>query len=132
MALVRDYKASKGFPHAKWAADGHLQAALYALAVRDLLGHDLGGALYQPLKGADLRPRGAAVGNAAAGLVQTDVVDVDRWEALLAQLRAEAEDAAARMRAGELVPCPSRCSPRGCSYPGICRAPDAAPPPPTV
>ncbi|MEJ7891943.1 MAG: PD-(D/E)XK nuclease family protein [Solirubrobacteraceae bacterium] len=136
-ALVRDYKASKGFPQATWAADGHLQAALYALAARDLLGLELVGALYQPLKGADLRPRGAVVGASvsegqgwwAAGLVGNDVVDAAAWEALLGELRAEAEDAAARMRAGEIHPCPERCSPRGCAYPGICRAPDAAPPP---
>lgn len=129
-ALVRDYKASKGFPQATWAADGHLQAALYALAARDLLGLELAGAVYQPLKGVDLRPRGAVVeGDAAAGLVGNDVVDAAAWESLLTDLRAEAEAAAARMRAGEIVPCPERCSPRGCAYPGICRAPDAAPPP---
>jgi ATP-dependent helicase/DNAse subunit B len=129
-ALVRDYKASKGFPRATWAADGHLQAALYALAARELLGVELAGALYQPLRGTDLRPRGAAVeGSAATGLVANDVVDADAWESLLGQLRAEAEGAAARLRAGELHPCPERCTPRGCAYPGICRAPDAAPPP---
>ncbi|MEA2125907.1 MAG: hypothetical protein QOI80_2689, partial [Solirubrobacteraceae bacterium] len=129
-AIVRDYKASKGFPQATWAADGHLQAALYALAARELLGLDLAGAVYQPLRGADLRPRGAVrAGEAAAGLVTNDVVDADAWEALLAELRGEAEAAAARLRAGELRPCPERCTPRGCAYPGICRAPDAAPPP---
>ena len=129
-AIVRDYKASKGFPQATWAADGHLQAALYALAARELLGLDLAGAVYQPLKGADLRPRGAVrSGAAATGLVANDVVDAAAWEGLLAELRAEAEDAAARLRAGELAPCPDRCTPRGCAYPGICRAPDAAPPP---
>ena len=130
VALVRDYKASKGFPRATWSADGHLQAALYALAARDLLGLDLVGALYQPLRGIDLRPRGAAVdGDAASGLVANDVIDAPAWEALLDELRTRAEDAAARMRAGDLQPCPERCTPRGCAYPGICRAPDAAPPP---
>ncbi len=128
-ALVRDYKASKGFPRATWAADGHLQAALYALAARELLGLDPVGALYQPLRGKDLRPRGAVrAGEAAAGLVETDVVDAGEWEALLDELRADAEAAAARMRAGDLRPCPERCTPRGCAYPGICRAPDAVMP----
>jgi RecB family exonuclease len=129
-AIVRDYKASKGFPQAKWAADGHLQAALYALAARELLGLDVAGAVYQPLRN-DLRPRGAIrEGDAATGLMANDVLDAGAWEALLAQLRAEAEDAARRLRGGELVPCPEDCTPRGCAYPGICRAPTAAPPPP--
>ena len=130
-AIVRDYKASKGFPQGKWAADGHLQAALYALAVRELLGHDVAGAVYQPLRGADLRPRGAVLqGDAATGALANDVLDPGAWETLLADLRAEAEAAAARLRAGDVVPCPDRCTPRGCAYPGICRARDAAPPPP--
>jgi len=125
-ALVRDYKNSKGYPQATWAADGHLQAALYALAARELLGLEPAGALYQPLRGRDLRPRGAVRdGDAAAGLVPNDVVDPDAWEALLDELRSEAEDAARRLRAGELRPCPERCTPRGCGYPGICRAPGA-------
>jgi RecB family exonuclease len=129
-AIVRDYKASKGFPQAKWAADGHLQAALYALAARELLGLDVAGAVYQPLRN-DLRPRGAIrQGDAATGLMANDVLDAGGWEGLLAELRAEAEDAAGRLRRGELIPCPEDCTPRGCAYPGICRAPTAAPPPP--
>jgi RecB family exonuclease len=129
-AIVRDYKASKGFPQGTWATEGHMQAALYALAARELLGLDLAGALYQPLKGADLRPRGAVrAGEAATGLVGNDVLDADGWEALLVELRSEAEQAAARLRAGEIRPCPERCTPRGCAYPGICRAPTAAAPP---
>jgi ATP-dependent helicase/DNAse subunit B len=125
-AVVRDYKASKGYPRASWAADGQLQAALYALAARELLGLDPAGALYQPLRGKDLRPRGGArEGGAAVGMVDNDVMDPGDWEALLDELRDQAQDAAARMRAGEIRPCPSRCTPRGCAYPGICRAPDA-------
>ncbi len=131
-AIVRDYKASKGFPQANWAADGHLQAALYALAARELLGLDVAGALYQPLRNAELRPRGAIrSGDAAVGVFANDVLDPGAWETLLDELRAEAEDAAARLRAGEVVPSPERCTPRGCAYPGICRARDAAPPPPS-
>ena len=125
-AIVRDYKASKGFPRATWAADGHLQAALYVLAARELLGLDPAGALYQPLRGKDIRPRGGVrAGAAAAGLVDTDVVEPAQWEALLDELRSEAEGAAVRLRAGDVRPCPERCSPVGCAYPGICRAPDA-------
>jgi hypothetical protein len=120
---VRDYKNSKGYPGAKWAEDGHLQAALYALAVREVLGLQPAGAVYQPLRGRDLRPRGAAVaGDAAAGLVDNDVVEPEQWEALLEALAGEATDAARRMRAADIRPCPERCSPVGCAYPGICRA----------
>ncbi|MEA2293009.1 MAG: hypothetical protein QOE86_648, partial [Solirubrobacteraceae bacterium] len=122
-ALVRDYKNSKGYPRATWAEDGHLQAALYAIAVRDVLGLKPAGAVYQPLRGKDLRPRGAAVaGDAATGLVDNDVVEAGEWEALLDTLAGEASDAAQRMRAAEIRPCPERCSPVGCAYPGICRA----------
>ena len=32
----------------------------------------------------------------------------------------------ATMRAGRIRPCPSRCSPNGCAYPGICRAAEEA------
>jgi ATP-dependent helicase/DNAse subunit B len=127
-ALVRDYKNSKGFPQATWAEDGHLQAALYALAVRDLLGLAPAGAVYQPLRGRDLRPRGAVVaGEAAAGLVEKDVVAPEQWEALLDVVRQSAGDAARRLRAGEVRACPERCTTRGCAYPGICRAPEKAP-----
>ena len=77
-ATTRPARASR---RPTWAADGHLQAALYALAARELLGLDLAGALYQPLRGNDLRPRGAVrTGDAAAGLVANDVVDPGAWE----------------------------------------------------
>jgi hypothetical protein len=116
-------------------ADGH---AVAQHRLDEALDHDRGlagpggrgeqagaGAVYQPLRGSDLRPRGAVrEGDAAAGLVDTDVLEPGEWEGLLATLRAQAEDAAARMRAGDLRPCPERCTPAGCAYPGICRAGD--------
>jgi RecB family exonuclease len=126
-ALVRDYKNSTAHPRAGWAEEGHLQAALYALAVRDVLGLEPVGALYQPLRGRDLRPRGAVLDEAATGVVDTDVVDAGEWEGLLGELRATAVDAAGRLRAGDVRPCPERCTPKGCAYPGICRAPEIAP-----
>ena len=43
---------------ARWAAGRPLQAALYALAARELLGLDVAGALYQPIGRSDRRPRG--------------------------------------------------------------------------
>jgi ATP-dependent helicase/DNAse subunit B len=132
-ALVRDYKNSTGYPRASWAQDGHLQAALYAIAARELLGLDPVGAVYQPLRGKDLRPRGAVRPEVAAGAVDNDVVAPEEWEALLAELRATAEDAARRLHEGDIRPCPERCTPKGCAYPGICRAPERADDsPPTV
>jgi RecB family exonuclease len=123
-ALVRDYKNSTGAPAAKWVPDARLQGALYAIAVRELLGLDPAGALYQPLSGADLRPRGAVRAGApgSAGLVGNDVLDPEAFDVLMGEMTDLARDVAARMRAGEIAPCPERCTPRGCAYPGICRA----------
>ena len=126
VALVRDYKNSTGYPRATWAQDGHLQAALYAMATRELLGLEPVGAVYQPLRGKDLRPRGAVRPEVADGAVDNDVVDAAEWEALLDELRRTAEGAARRMHDGDIRPCPERCTPKGCAYPGICRAPDRA------
>jgi hypothetical protein len=36
--------------------------------------------------------------------------------------RARAPATAAALRAGEIAPCPERCSPNGCAHPTICRA----------
>ncbi len=60
-AIVRDYKSGSARPEqqgARWQADRQLQVALYMLAVRELLGLEPVGGLYQPLGGGDLRPRG--------------------------------------------------------------------------
>jgi ATP-dependent helicase/DNAse subunit B len=124
VALVRDYKNSVGAPAAKWAEEGRLQAALYALAVRDALGLEPVGAVYQPLSGPDLRARGAVREGAvdAGPFVGTDVLDADAFEALLDELRDIASRSFADLRAGRIAPCPERCTPRGCAYPGICRA----------
>ena len=126
-AIVRDYKNSKGYPRAKWVEEGRLQAALYAAAARELLGLEPVGAVYQPLAGPDLRPRGAVRRDApgAQAMVKNDVVDTpEEFEALLAELEALAATSAQDLRAGRIAPCPDRCTPRGCAYPGICRAPE--------
>jgi hypothetical protein len=106
--------------------DDRLQGALYSEAVRQLLGKEPVGALYQPLGGADLRPRGAAASGSpvAGGLVGRDVLPPEEFDALMGELRGRAVDVAAQMREGRVSPCPERCTPRGCAYPGICRAPE--------
>ena len=67
-ALVRDYKGRKVSAGARWARDNKLQVALYALAVRELLGLETVGALYQPVGHRDVRPRGAGAPRRAGPL----------------------------------------------------------------
>ncbi len=59
-AIVVDYKGKSGVTaQARWACDGNLQVGLYALALRELLPEvRVVGALYQPITGKELRPRG--------------------------------------------------------------------------
>ncbi len=129
-ALVRDYKSGvrrPSWPVAKWQAEDQLQVALYMIAVRELLGREPAGGVYQPLRGDDLRARGVVRDDADAGDV---VVDTDRRtsEELAAELDAAAARAcelAARLRAGTLGATPETCGQGGCAYPGICRAVDA-------
>jgi RecB family exonuclease len=123
VAVVRDYKNRTGAPAAKWVEEDKLQGALYSEAVRQLLGREPVGALYQPLSGPDLRPRGAAATGSpvAGGLVGNDVLDADEFDGLMRDLRERAVEVAGQMRAGDVGACPERCTPRGCAYPGICR-----------
>lgn len=124
-AVVRDYKNSKAAPGARWKEDGSLQAGLYAIAVGELLGLDPVGALYQPLSGADLRPRGIVRSDLPGTYVGNDVLDDEDFRVALAEVRERAGEAARRIRTGDIRPCAASCSSRGCLYPGICRAADA-------
>ena len=126
-AIVRDYKSGSARPEhqgARWAADRQLQVALYMLAVRRLLGLEPVGGFYQPLGGGDLRARGVYLEGAApgGGLVANDGRDRADLDELLEDARIRALALAARLRAGELEPCPATCSRDGCHFPGICRA----------
>jgi PD-(D/E)XK nuclease superfamily protein len=121
-AIVRDYKGRNVTAGARWGEDGRLQAALYALAVRERLGVEVVGALYQPLGARDRRPRGLVRDDVPGRYVNGDRVDADRFEAGLEAARAAAAEAARALRAGRIAPCPERCSPQGCAHPGICRA----------
>jgi ATP-dependent helicase/DNAse subunit B len=126
-AIVRDYKSGSSRPDfsgARWSADGRLQVALYMLAVRDLLGFEPVAGLYQPLTGTDLRARGVFLEGtiAADGLVGNDGRDEEQLREVLEDASARAIALAARLRAGELTPCPQTCSRDGCKYPGICRS----------
>ena len=121
-AVVRDYKGRVVSAGARWVADGKLQAALYALAVQELLGLETAGALYQPIGRGDRRPRGLVRAGVPGRYVNGDVVEPEALDAVLGEARQIALGAARAMHAGEIAPCPSRCSPKGCAYPGICRA----------
>jgi RecB family exonuclease len=121
-ALVRDYKGKVVTAGARWVQDGKLQAALYALAAKELLGMEPAGALYQPIGKSDRRPRGLVAAGTPGRYVNGDVVEPEALEAVLGEARELAVRTARAMRAGETRPCPSRCSPNGCAYPAICRA----------
>jgi len=122
-AIVRDYKGRTVHAGARWAQDGRIQAALYALAVRERLGVEIAGALYQPIGTADQRPRGVVRDDVPGRYVNGDVSDGATLEARLQDSRAIAAQAAADLRAGRIKPCPDRCGYQGgCAHPGICRS----------
>ncbi|HEX5759924.1 MAG TPA: PD-(D/E)XK nuclease family protein, partial [Thermoanaerobaculia bacterium] len=126
-ALVRDYKGRTVSAGARWARDRRLQVALYTLAVRDLLGLETVGALYQPVGHRDVRARGLVRDDVPGSYVNGDVVEAEAFDAALEQARKTAAGAAADIRAGRLRACPDSCLPAGgCAYPGICRAAEAA------
>ena len=125
--MVRDYKTGGRRPEwagDRWRGDGTLQVALYMLAVRDLLGLEPVAGLYQPLSGGDLRPRGVFLEGAPVGegVFERDGRDDAALAAELEDAKCRAVELAARLRAGELTPCPDTCSRNGCRYPGICRS----------
>jgi ATP-dependent exoDNAse (exonuclease V) beta subunit len=125
-AIVRDYKSGSARPEhqgARWSQDRELQVALYMLVVRELLGLQPVAGLYQPLGGGDLRARGIFLEGVPVGarVVGTDARSQEELDAELEDAGARATALAARLRAGELTPCPETCSRDGCMYPGICR-----------
>ena len=125
-ALVYDYKGGGGqYAAAKWSQEGRLQQALYMLAAEQLLGVRARGGLYQPLRVADLRPRGAVGADVDAGvaLYDNDRLGEEDLRALVETQLAAALRAAAELDAGLLEPRPASCSFDGvCRHPGICRS----------
>jgi ATP-dependent helicase/DNAse subunit B len=128
-ALVVDYKSGKNVMGvAKWAEKGKLQAPLYALVVKDLMGLVPVGAVYQPLAGDDLRPRGIVDSDHKDELgggdryVRTDWKSPDELEAALDEARETVRNVVQRMRDGEIQPKPNCCGGgTGCAFPSICR-----------
>jgi hypothetical protein len=126
-ALVVDYKSGKNvLGVTKWADKGKLQAPLYALVVRDLMGLVPIGAVYQPLAGEDLRPRGvvdlAHKEELGDRYYRTDWRSPDELEETLAEARETVRNVVARMLGGEIQSKPNCCSGgTGCAFPSICR-----------
>ena len=126
-AVVRDYKSGRrAHPAARWEEEGRLQAPLYLLAVRELLGLEPVGALYVPLAG-DEKPRGAWLDELedelGSGLAAGDRASREEIDAHLETARHRACELAGRLRTGDVRPSPHTCHPRGggCAYPSICR-----------
>jgi ATP-dependent helicase/nuclease subunit B len=133
-ALVVDYKSGKNVMGvAKWAEKGKLQAPLYALVAKDLMGLEPIGAVYQPLAGDDLRPRGIVDSDHKDELggdryYRTDWKSPDELEAALDEARQTVRNVVGRMRDGEIQPKPNCCSGgTGCAFPSICRTGPGAP-----
>jgi ATP-dependent helicase/DNAse subunit B len=122
LTVIRDYKGKTVHAGARWAEDQRLQVALYAVAVRERLGLEPAGALYQPLGTPDARPRGYVRDDVPGRYFPGDVVDGAGMRAALDDALASAAAAAQNLRAGRIRACPSSCSYAGCAYPGICRA----------
>jgi ATP-dependent helicase/DNAse subunit B len=127
-ALVRDYKSGKGaFPVDAWARDNRLQVAIYMLVLRELQPElELAGGVYDPLAGSKPRPRGLLLEESrddlGEGWVKTDWRDRAGFEQALDDAREAVRDVVARLRDGDVKPCPASCAWNGgCSYPSICR-----------
>jgi hypothetical protein len=126
-AIVRDYKSGApqaNWPVARWSLDRRLQVALYMLVVRDLAGLDVVAGVYQPLRGEDLRPRGAVRDGVALGaeIHPKDVRSAAELDAELAGAAERAVELARGLRSGAVTPCPQTCSRDGCAHPAICRS----------
>ncbi len=126
-AIVRDYKSGApqaNWPVARWSLDRRLQVALYMLVVRDLAALDVVAGVYQPLRGEDLRPRGAVRDGVALGaeIHPKDVRSAAELERELAGAAERAVELARGLRSGAVTPCPQTCSRDGCAHPAICRS----------
>ena len=127
-ALVRDYKSGRNaFPVDAWARDNRLQVAIYMLVLRELQPElELAGGVYDPLSGSKPRPRGLLLDDSrddlGDGWVKTDWRDRAGFEQALEEARDAVRDVVARLREGDVKPCPASCAWNGgCSYPSICR-----------
>jgi len=123
-AIVYDYKGKTATEQAKWLEKGKLQIGLYMLALKHVLGLEPVGGFYQPLGGAESRPRGAILREEDPGLAAftNDRVDPEHLDELLRACAEAARTAVQQIRAGALEPAPDQCAyTGGCAHPTICR-----------
>ncbi len=127
-ALVRDYKSGRSvYPVAEWEGKHRLQAAVYMIAVRELLGLRPAGGVYVPLAGTERRPRGLLSADLheqlGSDFYDNDFRDQTGVDEQLEQVGRTVCDLVQRVRAGDVRPCPESCkwSGKGCEYPAICR-----------
>ena len=123
-AVVIDYKGASVTRAERWAAEGKLQVALYMQAAEQLLDLRVVGGLYQPLRGEDIKARGAVLaGHALAeDCVRTDRFESEDLDELLAAALDIARAAAGEAARGALEARPASCAyGGGCQFPTICR-----------
>jgi hypothetical protein len=92
--------------------------------LRHVLGLEAVGGFYQPLGGAESRPRGAILRDADPKLAAfaNDRLDPEHLDELLRACAAAARDAVEQIRDGALEPSPDSCAyTGGCAHPTICR-----------
>ncbi len=122
--VVIDYKGASAPRGNRWLADGKLQVALYMQAAEQLLEARVAGGLYQPLRGEDIKARGAVlIGHGLADdCVRTDRFEEEELDELLAAALDAARGAASEAARGELTARPATCAyGGGCQFPTICR-----------
>jgi ATP-dependent helicase/DNAse subunit B len=127
-ALVRDYKSGRSvYKVADWREKNRLQAALYMIAARELLGLKPAGGVYVPLAGRERRPRGLVSAELREELgsdfFDNDFRSPEELDEALSEASATACRLVGRVREGEVHPCPDTCkwSTGGCLHPSICR-----------
>jgi ATP-dependent helicase/DNAse subunit B len=126
--LVRDYKSGRSvYRVAEWRDRNRLQAALYMIAARELLGLKPAGGVYVPLAGGERRPRGLVSDELREELgsdfFENDFRSAEEVEEHLREASATACQLVGRVRQGDVHPCPDTCkwSSGGCQHPAICR-----------
>jgi RecB family exonuclease len=138
--LIRDYKGSRRVTSGARLLDkGKLQLQLYARALARQWGIEPIGGVYEPLAATDdHRPRGILRKDQRDGelagldLVETDMLEPERFEAALDDAAARASEIVAGMRGGRITrdPIDDRC-PSYCTFQAICRRERAFGPEPT-
>jgi ATP-dependent helicase/DNAse subunit B len=126
--LVRDYKSGRTvYKVADWEEKHRLQAALYMIAARELLGLKPAGGVYVPLAGRERRPRGLLStelrDELGSDFFDNDFRPPEEVDEHLERVHTTVCELVRRVRAGDVRPCPESCkwSGGGCEYPSICR-----------